>query len=325
MRRMRWWWVLPGIILMSIALFAIPVGAQTEVGDRVIFGQSYTLRSGHRLKGDLAIFGGSATLERNSVVAGDILIAGGSLSVAGRVEGDIAVMGGSVSLLPTAYVDGDVSVLGGSVDRAEGAIVTGQLITGLTWQRSLPFAVPPPTLPEFSVIPARVSGADLLVSFLLRLIGAFLLAAMLSAIALIVLSFGPNVTLQVGRALETSPILTFIIGLVTLILAAGAVLLMALTICLIPIAFLLTVGLLLAMVFGWIALGWLIGDRVLRALNVEEPNPLLAGVIGVALITLVSRVPCLGGIFLILGASAGLGAVVLTRMGTQPYPIRRTA
>jgi len=55
-------------------------------------------------------------------------------------------------------------------------------------------------------------------------------------------------------------------------------------------------------------------------LDVEEPQPVLSGVIGVPLITLVTRLPCLGFVLFLLGASLGLGAVVLTRAGMQQPP-----
>lgn len=316
MRRV-WWWLMALAVLWLSPSAAL---AQTETGDRTILGQSYTLPSGHRLEGNLAVFGGSATLEEGSTVRGDVMVAGGSLNVAGRIEGDAVVMGGSLILQETAYVDGDVSVLGGSVTRASGATVTGEVITGLMLGR--------PALPAFAQSPllqapwaaARVSGPELLLRAVLRVFAGFLLATLMAALALAVLSFAPDATRRVGNAVVAVPGLTFIVGLITFVLALGLALLLAITICFIPIAFLLMMALVLAMTFGWIALGWLLGDRLLRALNIGEPHPLLSGVIGVALITLVAQLPCVGIALAGLASSLGLGAVVLTRMGTQPYP-----
>ncbi len=320
MRRERWVWVL--LLIVGIWLLPAPVQAQTETGDRVIFGQSYTLPAGHRLKGDLAVFGGAVTLEEESRVEGDIVIAGGSLRVAGRVDGDIAVLGGSLSLLSTAYVDGDVAVLGGNVSRAEGAVVTGEMVTGFAWGGLKSFKRPGITIPEIPRISVRASGADLLVQAFLRFLSALLLAALMGALAVAVVSFAPEATHRVRDALVISPGLSLVVGAITWILVFGLVAFLALTICLLPVAFLLTVALLLSMLWGWIALGWILGDRLLRALDVGDPNPLLASVIGVSLISLISRLPCLGSLLSLLGAAVGLGAVILTRGGRQAYVAR---
>lgn len=313
----RWWWLIALAILWLSPSTAL---AQTETGDRTILGQSYTLPSGRRLEGNLAVFGGSATLEEGSTVRGDVMVAGGSLNIAGRVEGDVVVIGGSLALQESAYVDGDVSVLGGSVMRAPGATVTGEVITGLMLGRpTLPSLIQPP-IPQVPWTTARVSGPELLLRTLLRIFVGFLLATLMAALALAVLSFAPDATRRVGNAAVAVPGLAFIVGLIALILALGLALFLAITICFIPIAFLWVMALALAMAFGWIALGWLLGDRLLRALNISEPHPLLSGVIGVALLTLVAQLPCLGIVLAVLTSSLGLGAVVLTRAGTQPYP-----
>ncbi len=321
MRRERWVWVL--LLIIGIWLLPAPVQAQTETGNRVIFGQSYTLPAGHRLKGDLAVFGGAVTLEEESQVEGDIVIAGGSLRIAGRVDGDIAVLGGNLSLLSTAYVDGDVAVLGGSVSRDEGAVVTGEMVTGFAWGGPRSFGWPGITIPEIPRISMRTSGAELLVQAFLRLLSALLLAALMGALAVAVVSIAPEATRRVEDAMLVSPGLSLIVGVITLILVFGLVGFLAITICLLPIAILLTLSLMLAMLWGWIALGWILGDRLLRALDVEDPNPLLASVIGVSLISLISRLPCLGALLFMLGASLGLGAVILTRGGTRAYVARQ--
>ena len=331
MKQVRWW---PILALMA-AFWLLPTAAwaQGGGGDQTIFGQSFTLPSGHTLDGNLAVFGGSATIEEKATVEGDIVIAGGSLDVAGRVDGDIALVGGSVTLRASAYVDGNVSVLGGTITRAPGAVVTGQVVTGLAVGQGGPLFPRPPqwtpqTLPELPRLTARADGTDLLVRAFLRLLGAFLLAALMAALAMIVLAFAPNASQRVHDALIVDPAVAFLLGLITLLLGGLVTALLAITLCLLPVALLLSLALLLALTFGWIIVGWLVGERLLSALNVAPPNPLLAAVIGTALLTLAARTPCLGALVFLVGASFGLGAVVMSRAGTQTYqrqlPANRT-
>ncbi|MDY7042390.1 MAG: hypothetical protein SVX38_16160, partial [Chloroflexota bacterium] len=95
-----------------------------------------------------------------------------------------------------------------------------------------------------------------------------------------------------------------------------------LTCCFSPFGLLLLLALTIAILFGWVAVGLLVGQRILEALNVQQPVSELAAVlIGLLLVTLLIHVPyCLGFLFFVAVASIGLGAVILTRFGTQEYP-----
>ena len=82
----------------------------------------------------------------------------------------------------------------------------------------------------------------------------------------------------------------------------------------------------MAGLFGWIGVGALVGERLLRALNAREIAPLWAAGLGTLLTTSISVglsvALCLAPfgwlLFFVLGC-LGLGAVVLTRFGTTRY------
>jgi hypothetical protein len=112
------------------------------------------------------------------------------------------------------------------------------------------------------------------------------------------------------------------------------------TICLLPIGLLVALGLGLVTLFGWAAVGYLLGQRLVPVLyKGKESSPAFTGLVGVAVLTVVQqglmvlgKLPCLGIFFWLLGAglwlvavSVGLGAVVLSRFGTQPYSGHATA
>jgi hypothetical protein len=87
------------------------------------------------------------------------------------------------------------------------------------------------------------------------------------------------------------------------------------------VAFLLGVALLVAGVFGWIAVGLLVGQELLEAFRVRGITSMIAVVVGILLISLLGAIPCIGIIAAIIVGCLGLGAVVLTRFGTQTYPL----
>jgi hypothetical protein len=83
-----------------------------------------------------------------------------------------------------------------------------------------------------------------------------------------------------------------------------------------------------AVLFGWVALGAIVGARLAPALKLGDLSPAVTGALGTFALTITVEilrlVPCLGPLLAIGLASLGLGAVVLTRFGTQPYIYRPT-
>jgi uncharacterized membrane protein (DUF106 family) len=73
-------------------------------------------------------------------------------------------------------------------------------------------------------------------------------------------------------------------------------------------------------VLGWIAISVIIGDRLLNALKAKNIVPILAMIVGVVALWLVTSVPFVGWIVWLFVATLAVGAVVLTRFGTRPYP-----
>jgi len=78
----------------------------------------------------------------------------------------------------------------------------------------------------------------------------------------------------------------------------------------------------LAMLFGWLALGMITGRQISRWLNQRWSDPVNAGVGSIVLSLVASManiIPCVGWIVGFLISVIGLGAVVITRFGTQFY------
>lgn len=322
------------LILASllVVLFALPaqVNAQdptnqltTEDGGKVIFGSSYTLRSGETLGGDLVVLGGSAAIEKDAVVNGDIAIFGGSLSVSGHVTGNISAMGGSVNLNETAVVDGDVQSMGVVVNQAEGALVNGSVITEDPDGLNLPNINPGQWLPD-QITPAlggpfRTIGSAL---------WAILRALALGLVALLIAMLAPRPTRRVTQTITAAPAVSGGIGVLTFIVAPALVLILAITIILIPFSLLGIVVILAATIFAWTAVGLELGNRLAALFKTQWAEPVAAG-IGAAflslLVSLISIIPCVDWIISTAALAFGLGAIVLSRFGTQNYPVAMAA
>lgn len=319
---MRRFWI-PASIFVLLAMLALTATPASAQGGQTVFGEPVTIESGQTVEGDLVVFGGPVTVERDAQVEGNIVALGGPVTIAGRVEGDVTAWGGPVSLRDSAIVEGDVVAVGGPVRRSPGAVVEGEVVKGLRLGdlREFRFKFPPvppaPPVPEAQI---EVSSGAGFLAFVLNLLKIGFRAAGIAVIALLVLIFLPQQTHTVKQMTLDQPIASVGVGVLTMVVAALVLGVLVITICGIPVALILGLALLMALLYGWIALGLMVGERLLAALNTERPLPLIAGVVGVLLITLLSSVPCLGWLLAFVGGSWGLGAVVLSRGGTRDYP-----
>lgn len=319
-------------VLLSVAVVP-PAFAQGDDEGRVIFGQDYTVESGEEIEGGLVVFGGDLTVEAEGRVDGDavvfggevlveeggvieedLAVIGGSITIAGGVAGDVASVGGNIRLRPTAEVGNDVVAVFGRVERSEGAYVGGQVVEGAEL-RFTPFS---------GFRWGGVSGwrSNLFTGLLYRAFRAVVTIVALMALGLLVVALLPEQAKTAAAAVQVAPFPCIGVGFLTLFVFLLLTPILFIVVCIGWVAWLLLfVALAAAAIYGWIILGSVVGERVLQAVKVAEPEPLASVLLGVFIITLISATPlCIGFLFTLVAGSWGLGAVILTRFGTTPYP-----
>jgi hypothetical protein len=305
--------------LILVAVIALPSSAALAKNlsdDKVVVGGSFTLESGEELDGDLVVLGGVVTLEPDSTVTGSVTLLGGTVSIAGTVQRDVVGIGGVVSLESQAVVRGDLTAVAASLNRAEGSQVDGQVITGLQGPIQLPF-------PGWSGLPEQ-PRIDFQLPKLWNGLWYLFSAFLWSALAILVVMFLPNPTDRVSQAVMRQPVLAGVVGLLTLVVAPILLVLLFVTILLIPAGLLGVLALAVAWVLGRIAIGMEIGRRMGDMSNREWPAAVAAG-IGTFVLSLVVDgislvIPCIGWLAPALVGVMGVGAVLLTRFGSQSYP-----
>jgi len=305
------------LILLLLAFIFIPTQSAAAKGlldGQVIFGSSYTLKSGDTLDGDLVVIGGIVTIEVDAKVEGNVVLIGGNLTVDGKIEGDTVVIGGIASLGEEAIIEGDLVTVGGSLQRDPGARVEGEVVSN----------IPAPLIhiPSVPSVPA-VPHLDWKFNALWGPVKMFFNSVAVAAIAMLVVMFMQSQTARVAHAIVSQPLVAGGIGLLALVLAPFVLVLMAATIILIPIAFVVLILLLLAWLLGVIAMGMEVGQRFVKLINREWASVLSTG-FGTFLLMLVlgtvNFIPCVGWLISFLVGLAGAGGVMLTLFGTRSYP-----
>jgi len=317
-------WTLALLCVMLFLTLAVPVWADDGEDQVVFFGDRIVIGPGQQTDGGVTVIGGSLELREGSRVRGDVMAIGGESTIDGQIDGNLIVLGGTLDLRSHALVQGDLYTLGASVSRAAGATIGGQEVESFRWRipamRNWPRF---PLTPEIQrTWRSPYAGLDTLFRGLLRWVARSLALMALGVVLVLLL---PKQTALIGQTAYAAPLVSMGVGLLTFVVLLLVVPILVLICIGIPVALVLAIAYVAAGTFGYIALGVLLGQRILAALKVQ-PQPLLEVIAGIPVLELLSAVPCLGALLRIVVALAGLGAVVLTRFGTMPYqPVSRPA
>ncbi len=332
------------LIFVLILLASLPIagmaapnsGTTTDKGDVVLWGQKYRVEAGKTIDGDLVLVNCTTTVEQGATINGDVVLAGGTATMEKdvHVNGDIAMIGASLHLKGVT-VNGDLSAAGGIVELTGGTRINGDLALGpstklegtdYTAERvvegpnNLHFS-PPRGLLRLGFSPLGlsmfhpVSGLALfwgLVKFTLSMLFMLLLGVAVAAI-------WPDELQQMGETSVRQLIPSLGVGFLALILGFPLGLVMIVLILLIPFGLLLWLLLIVLAVVGWLAIGYILGHRILTALSVENPVPILSVAVGVILLALLGKIPCIGWAVTLVAVMTGTGAAILTRLGTREY------
>jgi hypothetical protein len=302
--------------------------------------------------GDNAVvrFGEDITIPADKVIDGDVVAIGGDVIVYGRVKGDCVSVGGTVDVRGNGIVEGDAVSMGGGVSTSDSGTVSGSNVSlGTPFERSHRFW---PTVGVFGALGTGIWLLQTLVKLGLTMFFAWvalLLARerLVHAVDVMYRQFGRSFLW--GLAGFAGSVVALPAGIILLILVGAiAAAILAITIIGIPVAILLIIamalgiaGLVLALCVA-VFLGFLngamfLGQRVLGRESVRGRNPLLAILVGAALLTVIEvagkLISTLGvvvfhpiaialgiaaGALLVILTIAGFGAMVMTRFASGP-------
>ncbi|NLX08671.1 MAG: hypothetical protein GXY36_03365 [Chloroflexi bacterium] len=321
-KRSPWRWLIPlGVLAMSVLASLACLASSRELGGFNVR-ESFTLNPGERRDGDKVIVANSINLMPGSQVDGSATLIGNQVALDATVSSDAVVIAKNLDLGGAANVAGDLVLCVDNLNQNAGARIGGEVRYECNESGKTSVA---------KVAENGLGGWQ--DSFSVRL-GSLIVGALffggLSALAVAIL---PRHLIYVSRSIRHSPAVTGGVGCLTILVAIGLSivyvlsLLLVLPLALLPFVMVAWLVLGLASLFGWLALAEPTGRLLFRVLNLDAQPPLITAAIGGVTLALLVRIWTLfwmtGWITMlatvILG-SIGLGAVVLTRLGTQPYP-----
>jgi hypothetical protein len=129
----------------------------------------------------------------------------------------------------------------------------------------------------------------------------------------------PEHVMLVRTTVKSKMARSFVLGLLSVLLAPAILAVLIGLIISIPLAILVAVGLIAAWVLGTVAVSWIVGDYLVRSMVPQYSTRLLQILVGMAVLALAGSLPSIGLWISIGSGLVGLGAVLLSRFGTRLY------
>lgn len=263
----------------------------------LVFEGDHRFEPGVRLPGDVLVRAGMADFAEGAQVDGMLVMLGGTVTLDGRVAGDVLLLDGSLVLGPTAVVGGDLRLGGGALRMAETAVVRGAVLenSGL----ALPLDGDQRSTPDDL-------ARSLVAALLLALLGALWVR------------WKPRPVVAVGQAATQAPLLCGALGLLVLLVVPALLVVMAFTVLLVPLVVVIGGVLFVLLGYGLTAVGLQLGLRLARLAG-RSLSAAQATFGGTLLLMLLFELPWVGAVAWWITAVVICGALLVTRLGLQPY------
>jgi hypothetical protein len=312
--RRRWFILsLPGLLLLAAFLIGgggplvsgVPValaassppgrdGLDCTSGPRqASFGSVVVVNSGEVICSNLTSFGGTIVIQ--GVVKGNVVSFGGKVVIDGRVEGNVTLYEGNVTLQNNAHVDGNIHLCGGHWVHGADSQLRGSVFECTTSAGLLALSAGRPSLSIWSILTWVALG-------------------------LLLTSLLPEHVMLVRTTVSSKMRRSLVLGFLSALLAPAVLAVLIALIISIPLAIIVAIGLVAAWALGTVAIGWLVGDYILRTLTPHQHTTRMAQVVvGLVVLVLLESLPYIGWLVSIGAGLLGLGAVFLSRFGTRLY------
>jgi cytoskeletal protein CcmA (bactofilin family) len=300
------------MVLLLSACAGIGFSAEEEnifatYPSQFLIGDVYVLKNHEKIDGNLAGIGTTLVIEDGATVMGDVSLIGSQIEIFGRVAGDINMFAGTTDIHNTAIVTGSINQIAHQINIDPGALISGEINT---------FAFP---------TQLNIGDAGKLENILdwLQPTGwitfQLIRNLVLTFITVLIIFLFKIPTLRVARCIKKNIAVSWGVGLLVILAAPIVSLFLIITICLSPIGIVLFLAFLIADIWGWAGICFLIGDNLTHWLKLEwsEKAKTAVGAVLLGLVsTLLAILPCVGFMVSTMISAVGLGGVVISKLGT---------
>lgn len=319
------------VLALTLVILLLPTGAALAAPP-----WGTVVASGETVNNDVVLFDDDLEVEAGATINGNVTLFNGDAYVAGTINGDLVLFNGDLEAGSTAVINGQCVLMNGRLNDATESGLRCTKIDDLG--NFIPSLANLPGISRMMGSAAaetapRTPGS----SFLATLVGAIFSGLMMGALAFVVGLLLPTHLGRVQNTLRTKPVASGGVGLLTAVAVPSLIAILSvisailLLVCIGILGFgvvlALAVGLAAGLLFGWIAVGALVGQWLARLLKLQDQRVALTAGLGTLCITfflnMLSATPFVfgEGLLTMIVLCMGLGAVALTQFGSKTYPV----
>jgi hypothetical protein len=255
-------------------------------------------------------FGSTIVIDPNEVLCGQITTFGGTVDIKGELRGNVTAFNSNVTV--AGNVNGNIKLFGGTLTLANGSQIHGHIDLYAARERSEQNIQLDSTITDHTRHPWMFfMPGEFSFPFWSLLVWLILGVVLIKLLPEHVMFVRTTAATKTGRSL--------LIGLLSILLAPAVLVVLIALILPIPLALILALGLIAAWALGTVAIGWIVGERIMQAIAPRHNTRLIDVVVGLAVLVLVGSLPYIGWLISIGVGLLGLGAVFLSRFGTRLY------
>jgi hypothetical protein len=255
---------------------------------------------------NLLRFGGSVTVPENQIVENAHAF-GGNVTVSpnARVTDTAMAFGGDVILKPGARVDGDAYSFGGKIIQEPGAIITGEKAT---------FSDSPQERlrQRHGMMYGSYARPSFLLNYFFSAVFRVCAAIVAGILGLIILQNAPRFLPHLATQLQQAPGAAALWGIGAIIAVVFATVFLAITLIGIPLIPLLSLTVVITSLVGSLAVALSVGQSIIRN---EKGSLQQQFLVGLAILTVLTVIPFLGGLVVFFINLFGLGVILLWQFG----------
>jgi hypothetical protein len=246
-------------------------------------------------------FGGNVVIEGK--VRESVITFGGEVTISGKVGQLVLGFGSKITLKSQAVIDGDVVSLGGTLEKEPGCLIQGDTVYFKGFE----------DLSDF--LGEGLTGALIPLIIFFKLISIFITFLL----ALLITALFPRQITYASAQIRNSFWPVVGTGLLSIIVYVGLVIfatLLSFVLIGVPILIALIIIGIVIKLFGRVVLFYFFGDSLIRAFGKGKASVFGGMVLGFILVSLISFIPILGGLFTFCLSIIGWGVVIRTKFGT---------
>lgn len=246
-------------------------------------------------------FGGKVVIDGK--VRDSVITFGGEVIITGEVGESVVGFGSDITLKPTAYIGGDVFSMGGTFEKEIGCTIDGDTVyfKGIE------------DLTDF--LGEGFTGALIPLIIFFKLMSVFITFLL----ALLITALFPRQIVSASSQIKKSFWPVAGTGFVSIIVYVSLVIfatLLSFVLIGIPLLIALIIIGFVIKLFGRVILFYFFGESLIRAFGKDKVSPFAGVILGFVLVSFVSFIPFLGGLFTFCLSILGWGVVIRTKFGT---------